>query len=120
MQWCTCSKLAEMPLRLGNFLCRFDAAWFTPQIERAKKAFAESGGGRFGVTGVASIELTGNAARRDALSRLLAPAAPGSVSPAIVVAEGQRYQLRSVTVKCKEPEKAKTALPPGLRVLFTR
>ena len=105
---------------LGIFLTRFDQAWAAPLMNAAKRQFAASGGGPFGIDGVTGIEIVANAARREAIEKTLAPAKPEALSPALTLVEGGRYQVRSIRVRCKEPEAAKAALPPGLAVMFER
>lgn len=105
---------------LGIFLCKYNPAWLAPYAEAARKSFAGSGGGPAGVIGVASIEITIPASRRDALQKLVSPAQPESWTPPVVIVDGPRYQIHSVKVKCRDPERTKGLLPAGLPILFTR
>ena len=105
---------------LGLFLCKYDRAWIEPRLAAARKAFMASKGGVAGVTGVVAIEISMPPARRESLGKLLAPADMGSWDPPIVFVEGQRFQIRSIKVKVRDVEKAKSAIPAGLPVTFER
>jgi hypothetical protein len=105
---------------LGIFLTQFDQAWTTPLMEAAKRQFVASGGGPFGITGVATIEIAANASRREAIEKVVAPVRPEALSPALKLLDGGRYQVRRILVHCKDPEAAKAALPAGIPVVFSR
>ncbi|MEO8659469.1 MAG: hypothetical protein ABI693_13430 [Bryobacteraceae bacterium] len=105
---------------LGIFLTQFNQAWSAPLMDAAKRQFAVSGGGPFGITGVTAIEIVANASRREAIEKTVAPARPESLSPALRLVDGGRYQVRSLVVQCKEPEAAKAVLPAGMPLVFNR
>lgn len=100
---------------LGIFLCRYNPAWLGPLEQKARAAFH---GGPAGISGVVSVNLTAGGPRREALIKLFEPATLDSLSPALTLVEGQRFQLRSVTVRAKDPDKAKSLLPEGFPVTF--
>jgi len=102
------------------FLCKYDSKWIAPYAAHWQGAMAESRGGVAGVIGVSEIEIMLPQPQRRWLASLIEPENTAAFHPRLKIVDGRTFQVLSLVVKCRAPEKADGVLPEKLAVKFSR